>query len=309
MAIRHVGPHPRPHHPHSQKLQGRHVVPYSISPLVHLRRRPQPLRRHPQLTHQTHILCYNYPMRIVFPELNTNPIARAAADHFPDIEWLPATSLEEATAFLASHRADSMLSGLNYASRDVLLAYKAAIPMKSQFFSSCFICERKGELLALADGGVCKQPNAAQLITIVEDTATTWLSYTGETPKIAMLSYSTYGSGGKNPDLDKIHTSLATIRETHPDWLIDGEMQLDAATRPEVAAKKTPNSPLEGTANILITPDLNSGNILYKSLERFGGFTCAGPIIQGFAIPLADLSRGSTVEDTILTIKVIRSLL
>ncbi|MBR2836872.1 hypothetical protein IKE79_00770 [Candidatus Saccharibacteria bacterium] len=248
-------------------------------------------------------------MRIVFPELNTNPIARAAADHFPDIEWLPATSLEEATAFLASHRADSMLSGLNYASRDVLLAYKAAIPMKSQFFSSCFICERKGELLALADGGVCKQPNAAQLITIVEDTATTWLSYTGETPKIAMLSYSTYGSGGKNPDLDKIHTSLATIRETHPDWLIDGEMQLDAATRPEVAAKKTPNSPLEGTANILITPDLNSGNILYKSLERFGGFTCAGPIIQGFAIPLADLSRGSTVEDTILTIKVIRSLL
>ena len=248
-------------------------------------------------------------MRIVFPELNTNPIARAAADHFPDIEWLPATSLEEATAFLASHRADSMLSGLNYASRDVLLAYKAAIPMKSQFFSSCFICERKGELLALADGGVCKQPNAAQLITIVEDTATTWLSYTGETPKIAMLSYSTYGSGGKNPDQDKIHTSLATIRETHPDWLIDGEMQLDAATRPEVAAKKTPNSPLEGTANILITPDLNSGNILYKSLERFGGFTCAGPIIQGFAIPLADLSRGSTVEDTILTIKVIRSLL
>ena len=248
-------------------------------------------------------------MRIVFPELNTNPIARAAADHFPDIEWLPATSLEEATAFLASHRADSMLSGLNYASRDVLLAYKAAIPMKSQFFSSCFICERKGELLALADGGVCKQPNAAQLITIVEDTATTWLSYTGETPKIDMLSYSTYGSGGKNPDLDKIHTSLATIRETHPDWLIDGEMQLDAATRPEVAAKKTPNSPLEGTANILITPDLNSGNILYKSLERFGGFTCAGPIIQGFAIPLADLSRGSTVEDTILTIKVIRSLL
>jgi len=124
-----------------------------------------------------------------------------------------------------------------------------------------------------------------------------------------MLSYSTKGSGGKNPDLDKIYYVIDQIREKHPTWLIDGEMQLDAAINPRVATKKTPGSPLQGHANILITPDLNSGNILYKSLEQFGGFTVAGPIIQGFDRPLADLSRGSTVEDTILTIKVIRSLL
>ena len=85
-------------------------------------------------------------------------------------------------------------------------------------------------------------------------------------------------------------------------------MQLDAAVSPLVAAKKTPGSPLQGRANILIVPDLNSGNILYKSLERFGGFTVAGPIIQGFEMPLADLSRGSTLDDTILTIKVIKKL-
>ena len=86
-------------------------------------------------------------------------------------------------------------------------------------------------------------------------------------------------------------------------------MQLDAAINPEISAKKFPTSIIKGDANILITPDLNSGNILYKSLKWFGGFTIAGPLIQGFKIPLADLSRGSTVEDTILTIKVLRSLL
>jgi phosphotransacetylase len=143
----------------------------------------------------------------------------------------------------------------------------------------------------------------------VEDTATTFTRYTRQTPKIAMLSYSTNGSGGKNPDLEKIYYAVNQIRENHPNWLIDGEMQLDAAINPKISAKKFPASTIKGEANILITPDLNSGNILYKSLERFGGFNIAGPLIQGFAIPLADLSRGSTVEDTILTIKVLRSLL
>ena len=84
-------------------------------------------------------------------------------------------------------------------------------------------------------------------------------------------------------------------------------MQLDAAINPAISAKKFPSSQVAGKANILITPDLNSGNILYKALEQFGGFVCAGPIIQVFEKPLADLSRGSSLEDVILTIKVIRS--
>ena len=247
-------------------------------------------------------------MKIVFPELNKNPIAKEASQEFSDIEFLPADNLEQATTLLKNGDADSMVSGLDYSSRDVLLACKNHLPLKSAIFSSCFICEKENQVLALADGGVIKTPNENQLYTIVEDTANSFTSFTGQQPIIAMLSYSTNGSGGKNPDLAKIHFVIDKIRENHPDWLIDGEMQLDAAIDPTVSAKKFPTSVVKGNANVLITPDLNSGNILYKSLERFGGYTVAGPIIQGFKMPLADLSRGSTVKDTSLTIKVIRSL-
>ena len=246
-------------------------------------------------------------MKIVIPELN-NPNVTSSTKNFSDIEFLPADSLEQATEKVASGAADSIISGIDYPSRDVILACKSHIPLASNFFSSCFICRRDSGYITLADGGVNKLPNEDQLYTIVEDTAKTHEAYFGTQPKIAMLSYSTYGSGGKNPDLTKIHSVIAKIRQNHPDWIIDGEMQLDAAISLDVAEKKTPGSPLKGTANILITPDLNSGNILYKSLERFGGFTCAGPIIQGFSVPLADLSRGSSADDIALTIEVIKKL-
>lgn len=254
-------------------------------------------------------------MKIVFPEIETNAVARAAVEQFSDIEWVSAPDLNAAAEMVERGEVDSMISGLDFASRDVLIAYKKHIGMQSEYFSSSFICKRKNlfsgmdEYITIADGGVNKVPTKEQLYSIVEDTAKTFISYFEVQPKIAMLSYSTYGSGGKNPDLEKIDFAIHEIRAAHPDWIIDGEMQLDAAVSPEVAEKKTSNSPLKGVANILITPDLNSGNILYKSLERFGGFTVAGPIIQGFKAPLADLSRGSTVDDTVLTIDVIKKLI
>lgn len=247
-------------------------------------------------------------MKIIFPELN-NPLAKQAIESFPDIEFLPAPSLDVATQMLKDGAADSLISGLDFSSRDVVLACKDHLPLKSAYFSSCFVCEKPDTHLVLADGGINKQPTADQLYAIVEDTAKTFQTFYREQPRIAMLSYSTYGSGGKNPDLDKIYRVIERIHQNHPDYLIDGEMQLDAAVNPTVSAKKIPASPLGGNANILITPDLNSGNILYKSLEQFGGFTVAGPIIQGFAMPLADLSRGSSVDDIILTIKVIQKQL
>lgn len=243
-------------------------------------------------------------MKIVIPELN-NPTIKEAIQSFPDINFIPADGLEAATTMLKNGEADSMLSGLDYSSRSVLLAYKDNIPLKSSFFSSSFICKKDDQILALADGGVNKLPSKEQLYTIVEDTAATFIGYTGEQPKIAMLSYSTNGSGGKNPDLEKIHFCITEIRKNHPNYLIDGEMQLDAAINPSISHKKFPKSVIKGAANILITPDLNSGNLLYKSLERFGGFTIAGPLIQGFATPLADLSRGSTVDDVRLTLDVL----
>lgn len=248
-------------------------------------------------------------MKIIFPEIANNQYAREAIKHFPTIEFLNRSSLDDSAELLKNGEADSMISGLDYSSRDVLIAYKNHLPLKSPYFSSCFICKRGDQLFALADGGVNKLPTKEQLYTIAEDTATTFEKYSNKKPKIAMLSYSTNGSGGKNPDLEKIHYVIDRIRETHPDWLIDGEMQLDSAISPEVSAKKFPTSQIKGDANVLITPDLNSGNILYKSLERFGGFTIAGPLIQGFEMPLADLSRGSTTEDIKLTIEVLIKLL
>ena len=246
-------------------------------------------------------------MKIIFPELK-NSIAQEAIKNFLEIEFFDAINLSVATTMLKNGQADSMISGLDYPSRDVLLAYKKYLPLKSTYFSSCFICQKANQIFALADGGVNKTPNQEQLYCIVEDTAKTFQNYTNAQPKIAMLSYSTNGSGGKNPDLEKIHHVIDKIRKNHPNWLIDGEMQLDTAINPEISAKKFPTSTIKGEANVLITPDLNSGNIFYKSLERFSNFVCAGPIIQGFTSPLADLSRGSTVKDVILTIKVIQKL-
>ena len=248
-------------------------------------------------------------MKIIIPELQ-DPTIKQAVEHFPDLEFLPADDLDSAAKKTANHEADSIISGFNYTTRDVVLAYKDHIPLKSDYFSSCFICERDGQTLAIADGGVIKHPSEDQLYTIIEDTAHTFVKYNGKQPKIALLSYSTHHSGTTDDsEFQNYNYCINKIRTEHPDWLIDGELQLDTAVSPKVAHKKSPDSPLEGQANILITSDLNSGNILYKSLEQFGGFTIAGPIIQGFEIPLADLSRGSTVDDIILTIKVIRSLL
>ncbi len=247
-------------------------------------------------------------MKIIIPELENSTIKEAIQD-FPTVEFLSAENLDAATALLAEGQADSMLSGLDFSSRDVLLAYKNRIPLQSDFFSSCFICKKAKQLFALADGGVNKLPTKEQFYWLIKDTAQTFARFSGEIPRIALLSYSTNGSGGKNPDLEKVHYVIEKIRAEFPDWLIDGEMQLDAAIDPEISAKKFPTSTVKGNANVLITPDLNSGNILYKSLERFGGFTIAGPIIQGFDRPLADLSRGSTVSDVKLTLQVIIKLL
>lgn len=246
-------------------------------------------------------------MKICVPELK-NPIMQEAVREFPEIEFLAAESLAQGCEMVKTGVADTMLSGLDFSSRDVLLAYRDAFELSSEFFSSSFVGEKDGHYLVLADGGVNKQPNAEQLYAITVDSARTFEQYFGEQPRIAMLSYSTFGSGGKNPDLAKIYAVIERVRQEWPEWLIEGEMQLDAAINPVVATKKVPDSLLGGAANVLIVPDLNTGNIMYKTMEQFGGWTMAGPIIQGFEVPLADLSRGSSVEDVVLTIRVMEKL-
>lgn len=247
-------------------------------------------------------------MKIVIPEID-NDVVKQAASTFSGITFVRAESLDIAAEKVATGKADTMVAGIDQTTRDVVLTCKRYLPLKSRFFSSCFICKKGKTTFALADGGVNKDPNPEQFYVIVRDTAEAYQKYTGETPKIAILSYSTKGSGGKLADAEKNEYVINRLRKEHPEYIIDGEMQLDAAMNRAVAKKKMPDSPIQGDANVLIVPDLNSGNILYKALEQLAGFTVAGPIIQGFEMPLADFSRGSTAEDVKLTIEVIKTLL
>ena len=109
--------------------------------------------------------------------------------------------------------------------------------------------------------------------------------------------------------MTRIQNVVAKVRETRPEITIDGELQLDAAIVPAIGEKKAPDSPVAGSANVLICPDINSGNILYKAMEHFGGFSAAGPILQGFNFPVSDLSRGSSVDDVKKTIEIVKKLI
>ena len=271
--------------------------------------------------------------RIVFPEINHSYVQEAiklAKQKFPDFEAIGADNLEHACAAVKAGVADSMIAGIDYTSRDVILAARDIIGVKNPrqlekpTFSASFIFTKENKatplgqsVFILGDAAACKHPSFDQLFDITletHETATKYFKYLSHgstnsalnnflTPRIAMLSFSTLGSGGRDETISLTQTVVEKVRETHPEILIDGEMQLDAAISPRVGEKKAPNSPVAGHANVLIVPDLNSGNILYKAMEQFGNFTAAGPILQGFNAPVSDLSRGSTVEDIFAVIE------
>ncbi|MCK5844705.1 MAG: phosphate acetyltransferase, partial [Victivallales bacterium] len=172
--------------------------------------------------------------------------------------------------------------------------------------SSCFVMDLTSpspagdETLIFADCGVNPDPNAEQLVDIAFAAAATTKALLDTQPKIAFLGFSTKGSA-QHETLDKIrdaaNLAIAKVAETGADILIDGELQADSAIVPAVAAKKCADSPLKGSANVLIFPDLNSGNICYKLTERLAGAKAYGPILQGLAKPVNDLSRGCSFED------------
>ena len=246
-------------------------------------------------------------MKIVFPEYH-NEIIQAALHEARDIEAIEAENLEDACAKIKSGAADALIAGIDCPTRDVVLACKNHLGMKDQTFSSCFLLKAPGKrTFILADAGVTKAPTKNQLKDIVLQTYSSAKELLNEIPKIAMLSFSTKGSA-KDESIDKINQVITEIKTEHPEIIIDGELQLDAAINESIATKKCPDSPLKGAANVLITPDLNSGNILYKAFEQLGGYTAAGPLLQGFNFPASDLSRGSTAEDVALVIDCMKKL-
>lgn len=172
--------------------------------------------------------------------------------------------------------------------------------------SSCFVMDlvkptpSGDDVLIYSDCGVNPNPNAEELVDIAMAASNTYRSLMNQTPRVAFLAFSTYGSA-KHEILDKIVKAAAMFKEKVKneglDIITDGELQADAALVPAVAASKAKGSPVAGAANVLIFPDLNAGNICYKLTERLAGAAAYGPILQGLAKPVNDLSRGCKAED------------
>ncbi len=209
--------------------------------------------------------------------------------------------LEAAATALAAGEVDGVLGGVTRPTADVMRAgfRHVGLAPGAAFASSCFIMILPdGRPVAYADCGIVPDPDARQLATIAFQTTETFELLVGEQARVAMLSFSTQGSAA-HPRVEKVRQATTIARAQHPGILIDGEFQFDAAFDPVVAGIKTRGSEVAGNANVFIFPDLDAGNIAYKITERIGGATALGPLIQGLAAPMHDLSRGASVSDIV----------
>jgi phosphate acetyltransferase len=228
---------------------------------------------------------------------------------------LPASALKRmlrdpmnfAAMMVRLDEADCMVAGLSHTTGEVIMASEMIIGLQEGIstVSSVGILSipgyegSEGNLLAIADCAVCPAPDPNELADIAIASADTIHSLMGWQPRVALLSFSTKGSAS-HENVDKVIKALEIVHQRRPDLLIDGELQLDSAIVPEVAAKKVKGgSPVAGKANILIFPDLNAGNIGVKLVQRFAKAVAYGPSLQGFARPVSDLSRGAPVEEIV----------
>ena len=202
--------------------------------------------------------------------------------------------------------ADGMVAGAINSSANVLRAALQVVKTApgTEIVSAFMLMDTQAKdmgengCFVFADCGLNQNPNPEQLAAIASSSAKTFEQLIGATPRVAMLSHSTCGSA-KHDDVTKVVEATNIAKEKYPQYLICGELQLDAAIVPEVAASKAPRSEVAGKANVLVFPDLDAGNIGYKLVQRLGGAQAFGPITQGIAKPVNDLSRGCVASDIV----------
>jgi phosphate acetyltransferase len=252
-------------------------------------------------------------------------VAQLLAERRPDkvggrarARQLAADPLYFAAGLVALGEADAAVAGAVHPTADVLRAAFWAIgrapgittvssafymafdsaPGHALFQLARRPCGEKASVLTFADCGVVPDPDATQLAEIAVAAARDHMLVVDEDPVVAFLSYSTSGSAD-GPKVNKVRQAAERFGRLAPDIQCDGELQGDAAIVPAVAEQKAPDSAVGGCANVLIFPDLDSGNIAYKLVQRLAGATATGPVLQGLARPMMDLSRGATVDDVV----------